>query len=498
MDKSQKTIITISIIILILFFLGAMALFLNKNKIIKKTEFEVPEFETSSIEGKPENVEETLTYQDASVDTDYYGMISIRYNAQWICKSLIDGLVAGASTYDTGDTIASWPYNASQDLIPHKPTGNTILYGVDTPSNSQGNDGDYYYQRDLAFIEDGSGFTASNNPGTSYQTRGGYKFTANDDIMIYGARIYTTTPLTSGTELRLSDDNDNILASKTDFSTLSNTWTDVMFNTPVQLESGESYYIECLVPSTCLVYFAISNLTISNKISILNGVYSANRNVDNANVYSCDILIGHEANYYRIYNQYYKQNGAWYDILGYTFTPKDYIQFVGGEDHRMNLGISINSDYAIQVDFDIDTYTDMNIILGNSDRQNDIDAVQHDNKYYIYTGSEEISISKTLTGQHTIKWDGTNVYFDTDVVGSHFPYTTNDTLYLGYRPDLSSQGYYYNGRINRVLITSISTGNPVADFRPATKESIDGVVASGVYDFVRGVFLESTLTVGNY
>lgn len=71
MDKSQKTIITISIIILILFFLGAMALFLNKNKITKKTEFVVPEFETSIIEGKPENVDETLTYQEMKLKEDY-------------------------------------------------------------------------------------------------------------------------------------------------------------------------------------------------------------------------------------------------------------------------------------------------------------------------------------------------------------------------------------------------------------------------------------------
>lgn len=76
MDKSQKTIITISIIILILFFLGAMALFLNKNKITKKTEFVVPEFETSSIEGKPENVEETLTYQEMKLKEDYIVFMS--------------------------------------------------------------------------------------------------------------------------------------------------------------------------------------------------------------------------------------------------------------------------------------------------------------------------------------------------------------------------------------------------------------------------------------
>ena len=71
MDKSQKIIILSSIIILIFFFLGVIALFLNKDKITKKTEFVVPEFETSSIDGKPENVDEAFSYQEMQLKEDY-------------------------------------------------------------------------------------------------------------------------------------------------------------------------------------------------------------------------------------------------------------------------------------------------------------------------------------------------------------------------------------------------------------------------------------------
>ena len=71
MDKSQKIIIISSIIILSFFFLGVIALFLNKNKITKRTEFVVPEFETFNIDGKPENVDETLTYQEIQLKEDY-------------------------------------------------------------------------------------------------------------------------------------------------------------------------------------------------------------------------------------------------------------------------------------------------------------------------------------------------------------------------------------------------------------------------------------------
>ena len=71
MDKSQKIIIISSTILLIFFLLGVITLFLNKNKITKRTEFVVPEFETSSIDGKPENVDETLTYQEMQLKEDY-------------------------------------------------------------------------------------------------------------------------------------------------------------------------------------------------------------------------------------------------------------------------------------------------------------------------------------------------------------------------------------------------------------------------------------------
>lgn len=71
MDKNQKTIIISSIIVLIVFLIGLLVLSLNKDKIIKKAQFVAPEMEASSIEGKPENIDEALTYQEIRIKDDY-------------------------------------------------------------------------------------------------------------------------------------------------------------------------------------------------------------------------------------------------------------------------------------------------------------------------------------------------------------------------------------------------------------------------------------------
>lgn len=71
MDKNQKKIIISSIIVFIILFICVIVLYLNKDKIKKKAEFVVPEFETSSVKGKPEGVDESLSYQEMSIKEDY-------------------------------------------------------------------------------------------------------------------------------------------------------------------------------------------------------------------------------------------------------------------------------------------------------------------------------------------------------------------------------------------------------------------------------------------
>ena len=61
----------ISLIVFIIFLIGRVVLFLNKDKIKRKVKFEAPAYETSAIEGKPENVDEALTYKEVSVKEDY-------------------------------------------------------------------------------------------------------------------------------------------------------------------------------------------------------------------------------------------------------------------------------------------------------------------------------------------------------------------------------------------------------------------------------------------
>ena len=71
MDKNQKIIIISLIILFLVFFAGVIVLFFYKDKIIKKSEFIVPNFESSSIEGKPEDVDDSLSYQEIHIKDDY-------------------------------------------------------------------------------------------------------------------------------------------------------------------------------------------------------------------------------------------------------------------------------------------------------------------------------------------------------------------------------------------------------------------------------------------
>ena len=61
---------------LIFLAISVIVLFLNKNKITKQSEFVAPEFETSSIDGEPENIDETLTYQEMCIKEDYIVFMS--------------------------------------------------------------------------------------------------------------------------------------------------------------------------------------------------------------------------------------------------------------------------------------------------------------------------------------------------------------------------------------------------------------------------------------
>lgn len=442
---------------------------------------------------------ESLAYRDASVDTDYYDMISIQYNSQWICKSLIDGLVAGSSTYDTGDTIASWPYNASQDLIPHKPAANNILYGTESPDNTQGNNGDYYYVRRNDVTENGAKWTSYNDSG---QLTAGWEFYPNTTIKIVGLRARNRYGTRNGYIL-LCDTSGNIIA-RTESMTFDalDGWKDIMLDTPVTLTQGTHYIVQVSFETAGgMSYQNNPNVTFSDKITYVQGRYGGTPGTTESTVlYSCDVIIGSPSIYYIIYGQYYKQNNAWYNILGSTYIQKDYIQFDADYSHRINLGLTINSDYIVQVDFDIDTYKSFNPILGNSSGASHLNLTQYDNMYYYFNGSTEQTMTRPLTGSHSVKFTDTEVLFDNTSMGPYTPYSAGNVyMWLGSRADDPNSGKSYNGKINRVIITSISTGEVVADFRPATEENVEGIVLrSGMYDFVRGIFIESALTVDNY
>lgn len=71
MDKKQKLIIKIGIIILCLLIIAAVILFINRNNITRKQSFIKPDFETNSTEGFPEKIDSSLKYEEVKIDDNY-------------------------------------------------------------------------------------------------------------------------------------------------------------------------------------------------------------------------------------------------------------------------------------------------------------------------------------------------------------------------------------------------------------------------------------------
>jgi len=71
MDKEQKTILKVVVSIVVILEVLMLILFLNKDNIVRKVAFTAPTFDQTVIEGMPENVDESLSYEEMAVKEDY-------------------------------------------------------------------------------------------------------------------------------------------------------------------------------------------------------------------------------------------------------------------------------------------------------------------------------------------------------------------------------------------------------------------------------------------
>ena len=173
----------------------------------------------------------------------------------------------------------------------------------------------------------------------------------------------------------------------------------------------------------------------------------------------------------------------------------DFMQFIISA--FINLNIGINSDYEYEVEFDINTYRDYNVIFGTSENgPNTINLVQFNNLYYTYNGVNEVTLSQSLTGHHTVKFTPSGIYFDDTYITTYTPFNNPGVIYLGRRNDLESQGGF-NGKINRFTVKSISTGNTIYNFIPYVRE-YNNIVQCGILDSINNTIILSSLDIGNY
>lgn len=103
----------------------------------------------------------------------------------------------------------------------------------------------------------------------------GYKFRANEDMIISGLRVYM--PATQTVTANLWGDSSSPLAKVTIQVTSANTWVEGHFDSPVTLLSGKEYIVSCFNNSTR--YYGSGSAAIFNlKITYLIGVYGSTAN----------------------------------------------------------------------------------------------------------------------------------------------------------------------------------------------------------------------------
>lgn len=182
--------------------------------------------------------------------------------------------------------------------------GNAYAYTV-PPTASVGENGEYYFELYASSIINGLQSEPSSNANTG---TAGWEFTANENLIIVGARGFARSSYV-GT-IKLADVSGTVLAEQS-VSLAANAWVSVDFDNPVALTAGNNYIIMLFGNSGTLKYQ--SNPTVASQITYVRGRYgSLPGNAESGTAYSVDILIRKDSNPpYPVKTQYYKTGGEW-------------------------------------------------------------------------------------------------------------------------------------------------------------------------------------------
>ena len=180
-----------------------------------------------------------------------------------------------------------------------------VYVGTDAPSANIGTNGDYYYKRKLQ-----SPYGYFTTPGSnSSTTQSGYEFTANTALTIIGLRGYTRSATSGSLVIAQSDGTEIARISNLSFA---QGWNEALFDTPIQLTSGENYIVMIASNIQCLSYQSIHAASFNSSITGLRGRFgSLPGSIDYSNIYGADIIIQVDDPVYIVEEQYYKKSGTW-------------------------------------------------------------------------------------------------------------------------------------------------------------------------------------------
>jgi hypothetical protein len=228
------------------------------------------------------------------------------------------GFVSAVQAIPTGGGGVIQPLSVSQNGTYTPPSGvdgyapvtvsvpggsGNVIQGTTAPTSDIGENGNYYYEG--AYTNSERGYT-SDFPSSTSQTKAGWEFTPNGDITLIGLSGVLRN---SGTgSLILADVTGNIIKQIDNVSFTANVETEALFDTPLQLISGNNYIVQ--IWGSGLSYRQ-SNKTFNPKITYVQGRYgNLPGNTESGSVYSANILIGYEI-VFIAEHQYHKENGMW-------------------------------------------------------------------------------------------------------------------------------------------------------------------------------------------
>lgn len=217
----------------------------------------------------------------------------------------------------TKNIIENGIYNASGDgadgyssVSVQVPTIEGVIFGNDIPNFDIGINGDYYYLQSHLGVVGASGWTY----GSSGQSKGGYKFTPIDDIVISAIRTYSRNSSNITGIVGLYDPTGNIIYESPTV-TLTPGWNIIYIPNIGLLTNNQYCVISTFNTSNSMIYSTIGDMSFSSHISNIIGMYGSFPGTnDYNNVYSTDIVISDDTKPLYISKQYIKDNDIWLPI----------------------------------------------------------------------------------------------------------------------------------------------------------------------------------------